>query len=164
MRIFSCLNFWEKAQCFSLRVFGLLSSYLLFPQHFSWYFLRPSTVVTCRFRVRQTPEEGRRTYQPKHCGNNKDEDNSLKTLNDKNQASSQKFKQTPEEGQRTYQPKHCGNNNKDEDNSPKTLNDKKMRIFILMLYLPDEWLSDAPPSINHGLKTPNPICQFCFFS
>ena len=36
-------------------------------------------------RVRQTPEEGQRTYRPKHCGNNnKDEDNSLKTLNDKN--------------------------------------------------------------------------------
>ena len=35
-------------------------------------------------RVRQTPEEGRRTYQPKCCGNNnKDEDNSPKTLNDK---------------------------------------------------------------------------------
>ena len=33
-------------------------------------------------RVRQTPEEGQRTYQPKRCGNNnKDEDNSL---NDKN--------------------------------------------------------------------------------
>ena len=46
-------------------------------------------------RVRQTPEEDRRTYQPKCCGNNnKDEDNSLKTLNDKNQpASSQKFRQ-----------------------------------------------------------------------
>ena len=46
-------------------------------------------------RVRQTPEEGRRIYRPKHCGNNnKDEDNSPKTLNDKNQrASSQKFKQ-----------------------------------------------------------------------
>ena len=46
-------------------------------------------------RVRQTPEEDRRTYQPKHCGNNnKDEDNSPKTLNDKNQqASSQKFRQ-----------------------------------------------------------------------
>ena len=30
------------------------------------------------FRVRQTPEEGRRTYRPKRCGNsNKDEDNSL---------------------------------------------------------------------------------------
>ena len=45
-------------------------------------------------RVRQTPEEGRRTYQPKRCGNNnKDEDNSLKKLNDKNQqASSQKFR------------------------------------------------------------------------
>ena len=45
------------------------------------------------FRVRQTPEEGRGTYQLKRCGNNnKDEDNSLKTLYDKNhQASSQKF-------------------------------------------------------------------------
>ena len=46
-------------------------------------------------RVRQTPEEGRRTYRPKHCGNNKkDEDNNPKTLNDKNhQASVQKFSQ-----------------------------------------------------------------------
>ena len=36
-------------------------------------------------QVRQTPEEGRGTYRPKHCGNNnKDEDNSLKTFNDKN--------------------------------------------------------------------------------
>ena len=45
-------------------------------------------------RVRQT-EEGRRIYQPKRSGNNnKDEDNSPKTLNDKNhQASSQKFRQ-----------------------------------------------------------------------
>ena len=35
-------------------------------------------------RVRQTPED-RRTYRPKHCGNNnEDEDNSPKTLNDKN--------------------------------------------------------------------------------
>ena len=43
-------------------------------------------------RVRQTPEEGR-TYRQKHCrNNNKDEDNSPKTLNDKNhQVSSQKF-------------------------------------------------------------------------
>ena len=46
-------------------------------------------------RVRQTPEEGRRTYRPKSCkNNNKDEDNSPKTLNDKNQqASFQKFRQ-----------------------------------------------------------------------
>ena len=46
-------------------------------------------------RVRQTPEEDRRTYQPKRCKNNtKDEDNSPKTLNDKNhQASSKKFRQ-----------------------------------------------------------------------
>ncbi len=78
-------------------------------------------------RVRQTPEEGRRTYQPKRCGNNyKDEDNSPKTLNDKNhQASSQKFRQqTPEEGRRIYRPKSCGKNNKGEDNSPKALTDK----------------------------------------
>ena len=35
-------------------------------------------------RVLQIPEEGWRTYQPKRCGNNnKDEDNSSKTLNDK---------------------------------------------------------------------------------
>ena len=35
-------------------------------------------------QIQQTPEEGQRTYQPKRCGNNnKDEDNSPKTLNDK---------------------------------------------------------------------------------
>ena len=46
-------------------------------------------------RVRQIPEESRRTYRPKRYGNNnKDEYNSPKTLNDKNhQASSQKFRQ-----------------------------------------------------------------------
>ena len=44
-------------------------------------------------RVRQTPEEGRRKYRLKRCGN-KDEDNSPKTLNNKNhQASSQIFRQ-----------------------------------------------------------------------
>ena len=37
-------------------------------------------------RVQQTLEEGWRTYRPKRCGNNnKDEDNSPKTLNDKNE-------------------------------------------------------------------------------
>ena len=46
-------------------------------------------------RVRQTLEEGRRTYRPRRCGNNnKDKDNCPKTLNDKNQqGSSQKFRQ-----------------------------------------------------------------------
>ena len=46
-------------------------------------------------RVRQTAEEGRRTYRPKRWGNNnKDEDNSPKTFDDENhQASSQKFRQ-----------------------------------------------------------------------
>ena len=39
-------------------------------------------------RVGQTPEEGWKTYRPKRCGNNnKDEDNSPKTLNDKNHQS-----------------------------------------------------------------------------
>ena len=33
--------------------------------------------------VRQTPEEGQRTYQSKHCGNNKDEDNSPKIIDKK---------------------------------------------------------------------------------
>ena len=92
----SCLNFWDEACWFlSLMFFGLLSSsLLLFPQHFGWYVLQPSSGV-CRTRepsnfhegsrVRQTPEEGRRTYQPKCCGNNnKDEDNSPKNLIDKN--------------------------------------------------------------------------------
>ena len=36
-------------------------------------------------RVRQTPEEGRRIYRLKCCGNNnKEEDNGPKTLDDKN--------------------------------------------------------------------------------
>ena len=39
-------------------------------------------------RVRQTPEEGRRTYRPKRCGNNNKDDNSPKNLNDKNQQAS----------------------------------------------------------------------------
>ena len=93
-------------------------------------------------RVWQTPEEGRRTCRPKCCGNNnKDEDNSPKTLNDKNhQGLSQKFRQqTPEEGRRTYRPKRCGNNNKDEDNSPKTLNDKKRALACLKM-LPTNYL------------------------
>ena len=47
----------------------------------------PSSKFLEGSRVRQTPEEGRRTYRPKRCGNNnKDEENSPKTLNDKNQA------------------------------------------------------------------------------
>ena len=55
--ITSCLNFWDEAWWFLLlRVLGLLSSI-----------------------------EGRRTYRAKRNGNNnKDEDNSPKTLNDKN--------------------------------------------------------------------------------
>ncbi len=46
-------------------------------------------------RVRQeTPEEGRKTHQPKRCEcNNKDEDNNPKTPNDENhQASSEKYR------------------------------------------------------------------------
>ena len=45
--------------------------------------------------VRQTPEEGQRAYRPRYRGNNnKDEDNSPKTLNDKNHpALFQKFRQ-----------------------------------------------------------------------
>ena len=39
-----------------------------------------------KFHVGSQVQEGWRTYRPKRCGNNnKDEDNSLKTLNDKNE-------------------------------------------------------------------------------
>ena len=89
----------------------------------------PVLILACS-GDQQISEEGQRTYRPKRSGNNnKDEDNSPKTLNDKNQqASSQKFtQQIPQEGRRTYRPKRCGNNNKDEDNSPKTLNDKNQQ-------------------------------------
>ena len=50
--------------------------------------------MTNGIRTGETPEEGQRTYRPKRCGNNnKDEENSPKTLNDKNhQASSLKFR------------------------------------------------------------------------
>ena len=62
----------------------------------------PSSKFCEGSRVRQTSEEGRRTYRPKRCGNNnKDEDNSPKTLNDKNhRASSQKFRQLVSESYR----------------------------------------------------------------
>ena len=54
-------------------------------------------------RIRQTPEEGRRTYRPKRCGNNnKDEDNSPKTLNDKNRLSKLQIKTL---NNRHYQPR-----------------------------------------------------------
>ena len=54
-----------------------------------------SSKIRVGSRDRQTLEEGRRIYRPKRYGtNNKEEDNSPKTLNDKNhQASSQKFRQ-----------------------------------------------------------------------
>ena len=145
---------------------------MLFPQRFGRYVIRPSSGV-CRTRepgdprgfnkgrsskfrggsrVRQTPEEGRLTYRPKRCGNNnKEEDNSPKTLNDKNNcfffnrhpppsrnfelrpllnprgSPGSRVRQTPEEGRMTYRPKRCGNNNKYEDNSLKTLNDKNQQ-------------------------------------
>ena len=56
---------------------------------------RRSSMFRVSSRVRQPPAEVRRIYRPKRCvNNNKDKDNSPKTLNDKNhQASSQKFRQ-----------------------------------------------------------------------
>ena len=43
-----------------------------------------SSMIRIGSRVRQTPEEGRKTYRLKRCGNNnEDEDNSPETLNDK---------------------------------------------------------------------------------
>ena len=95
-------------------------------------------------RVRQTPEEGPRTYRPKRSGNNnKDEDNSQKTLNDKKieiiwTRIDQVFRlrnhillsKTPCISQMIFFLKYsiCLSN-KDEDNSPKTLYDKKIEII-----------------------------------
>ena len=79
----------------SLRVFGLLSSFLLlFPQPFGRYVLWPSSGV-CQTREPTRNFVGRRTYRLKRCGNNnEDEENCPKTHNDKNhQASSKKFRQ-----------------------------------------------------------------------
>ena len=77
-------------------------------------------------RVRQTSEEGRRTYRAKRCGNNnKDEDNSPKNLNDKNQqASSKKFRQlrTKMVIQKTYQ-----NNTKRQSRRTKLSEKKRNR-------------------------------------
>ena len=48
-----------------------------------WFNKGRSSKFRVGFRVRQTPEEVWKTYQPKHCiNNNKDEDNSPKTFND----------------------------------------------------------------------------------
>ena len=56
---------------------------------------RKARKVTKGFELELVPEEGRRIYRPKRCGNNNiDEDNCPKTLNDKShQASYQKFRQ-----------------------------------------------------------------------
>ena len=123
-------------------------------------------------RVRQTAEEGRRTYRPKRCGNsNKDDDNSPKTLNNKNQqASPQKFKQlTAEEGRRKYLPKRCGNNNKDDDNSPKTLNDKNQQASSQKFKQLRPFFIDSCPRnfFNRCVSTQQnhvePICTNSFF-
>ena len=82
--IISGLNFWGEAGFLLLSVFGLLySSLVLFPQ--CGFNRGCGSKFHVGYWVQQTPEEGWRTYQPKHCGNNdKDEDNSPKTLDDKN--------------------------------------------------------------------------------
>ena len=46
-------------------------------------------------RIRQTPEEGQSIYRPKRCEyNNKDEDNSPKTMNDNNPPASSQIQTT----------------------------------------------------------------------
>ena len=48
------------------------------------YSLRFGSKFRVGSRVQETPEEGQRTDRPKRCEYNKDEDKSLKILNDKN--------------------------------------------------------------------------------
>ena len=86
-------------------------------------------------------KKGRRTYRPKRCGNNnKDEDNSPKNLNDKNQqASSYKFRQ-PEI---MYFK---------QESDIVTLNNKAMKLLDHFTYLPIE-LSILPKAISHRGKS-----------
>ena len=89
----------------SLRVFRLLSSsLLLFPQHFGRYVLQPSSGICQTLELSQNFKlrpllnpRGSPILSPENMSTEtlwKDEDNSPKTLNDKNhQASSQKFRQ-----------------------------------------------------------------------
>ena len=87
----SCLNFCDEAWWFlSLRVFRLLSSsLLLFPQRFDWYVLRPSSGIcwtwepTQNFELSFIESTGVACCRGLCGNNNKDEDNSPKTLNDK---------------------------------------------------------------------------------
>ena len=105
MRSLSLFFFFFFIKGFLTIVF---SSLLLFPQRFGRDVLQPSSGV-CQtreptlFRLRssmfhvgsrvQQTLEVWRTYQLKRCGNNNKDDNSLKTLNDKNHQISQKFRQ-----------------------------------------------------------------------
>ena len=157
----SCLNFWDKAWWFfSLRVFGLLSSFLwLFPQRFGQYVLWPSSGVCRTWEPTQNFEQCPllnsrgslvlialaitrfKSWVFLYCYSPavRSEPATSRWLTESEQVTSHGFskghslkfressrvRQTPEEGQRTYWLK-CGNNNKDEDNSPKTLNDKTL--------------------------------------
>ena len=143
----SSLNFWDKAWWFlSLRVFGLLSSSLLFPQCFGRYVLRPSSGV-CRTR------EPSRNFELRHLLNPQGSPvliplaitgSSVKYSCIVTRLQSGLNRQPPDDSHlrslgnqclwplryvsywRTYWPKRCGNNNEDEDNSLKTINDKKI--------------------------------------
>ena len=65
------------------QLFEFLRQSLIFYSEFSDY-----CVHLCYIHNVLADEEGRRTYWPKHCEyNNKDEDNNLKTLNDKKNSS-----------------------------------------------------------------------------
>ena len=73
--------------------------------------------------VRLTPEEGRRTYWPKRCGNN-NKNKKLATIVEGDPKAPFSIATTPRcRGGRYSFP----GKNKDEDNSPKTLNDKNQQ-------------------------------------
>ena len=143
---FLLLNRHEAWWFLSLGVFGLLSSsLLLFPQHFGWYVLRPSSGV-CQTRVTFT--ELRTTSFIESMGvafSDSVSHNQVQLLSIpvlllgysqdwtcNLQMKVPKFNKHLKKA-RGHQLKHCGNNNKDEDNSPKTLNDKNPKVFNLVL-------------------------------
>ena len=97
--IFFLSSFLDYRFPYCIQLYTWSTQQVIVAQHMCWFLKASNPPMFSPIegsRVRQTPEEGQRTYRPKRCENsNKDEDNSPKNLNDKNQqASSQKFRQT----------------------------------------------------------------------
>ena len=127
---FSCLNFWDKAWWFlSVRVFGLLSSSLLFfSQRFGHFILQPSSGVSCLsgHRNDSTWEIIFKVDCWTPCLINSQ---TLKMISQVESFLCPNKRGKTKEGWRIQWPKRCEKKtNKDEDNSPKTLTERFCKV------------------------------------